>query len=297
QNRQPAAVLFKLPLFHTYKPRWSTHHCASVACGGLEGLAPYGWGRAFPPEQSAQGFRLQSTAACRRGSDGRLTVVPDQGGAVLHAADPEELYRLWVDPPAFCRPGPSPVIIDGPDGTPYAGGTFPIDIRFTADHPIEPPNIAFKTKMVLDIFREKWSPALTIEKLLLSIVSVLHDPMLDHPINGHISDIKLYERKARAWTRRYASTPVASYYLEEKGDENWEDYCDAIAAHNAELEKKERRREADRLRAAAAAASAEARRRKVASPREKGVSLLWRRTVAFLQGRRPVASPSTVKAV
>lgn len=47
--------------------------------------------------------------------------------------------------------------------------------------------------MVLDIFREKWSPALTIEKLLLSIVSVLHDPMLDHPINGHIARL-LQER-------------------------------------------------------------------------------------------------------
>ncbi|CAL5019285.1 unnamed protein product [Urochloa decumbens] len=164
------------------------------------------------------------------------------------------LHRLWVDPPAFCRPGASPVtdlfhwevIIDGPDGTPYAGGTFPVDVQFADDHPFKPPKICFKTKvyhpnidsegeMVLDIFHDEWSPALTIEMLLLSIVSVLYDPMLDHPVNDHIArlyktDIKMYERKARKWTRRYASAPVASYYP-EKGDENWEDYCDAIAAH------------------------------------------------------------------
>ncbi|RLN09735.1 hypothetical protein C2845_PM11G28100 [Panicum miliaceum] len=230
----------------------------------------------------------------------------------------KELHRLWVDPPAFCRPGAAPVtdllhwevVIDGPAGSPYASGAFPVDVQFTGDHPYKPPKITFKTKvyhpnidsegrMVLDIFDDKWSPVLTIEKLVLSTVSVLYDPMLDRPINGHIarqykSDIKLYERTAIAWTRRYASTAVASCYP-EKGDENWEDYCDAIAAHNAELEKEGRRREAQRLRGAAAAASSERRHKVAASRREKGRSLMWRRTLAFLQGRRPIALPSAGK--
>ncbi|XP_025822762.1 ubiquitin-conjugating enzyme E2 11-like [Panicum hallii] len=146
----------------------------------------------------------------------------------------KELHRVWVDPPAFCRPGASPVtdllhwevVIDGPAGSPYAGGAFPVDVHFTGDHPYKPPKITFKTKvyhpnidsegrMVLNIFQKKWSPVLTIEKLLLSIVSVLYDPMLNRPINGHSArqykrDVKLYERTARAWTRSYASTPVAS---------------------------------------------------------------------------------------
>ncbi|CAN6253490.1 unnamed protein product [Urochloa humidicola] len=224
----------------------------------------------------------------------------------------EELHQLWVNPPASCRPGSSPVtdilhwevVIDGPDGTPYAGGTFPVDVQFTNDHPMKPPKMTFKTKVyhpninsegqvVLDIFHDNWSPALTIEKLLLSIVSVLHDPMLDRPVNAHIArlyktDIKLYEKKARAWTRRYASTPAASYYP-EKGDDNWEEYCDAIAAHKAKLEEEEKCREAgDRIRAAAAAAR---RSNKVASPREMGVNFVVWRTVAFpfLQGLRSVA--------
>jgi hypothetical protein len=77
------------------------------------------------------------------------------------------------------------------------------------------PNIDSEGRMVLNIFQKKWSPVLTIEKLLLSIVSVLYDPMLNRPINGHSArqykrDVKLYERTARAWTRSYASTPVAS---------------------------------------------------------------------------------------
>lgn len=218
----------------------------------------------------------------------------------------KELHRLWIDPPSFCRPGSSPVtdllrwevVIDGPEGSPYAGGTFPVEVQFTGHHPFKPPKITFKTKvyhpnidsegqMVLDIFQGNWSPALTVEKLLLSIVSVLYDPMLDHPVDRHIarlykSNIELYEEKARAWTRRYASTPVVSYYP-AKGDGNWEDYCAAIADH----------REAERLRAAAASL---AHQKLVSSRRrENSVSLLWRRTVALLHGR-PVAAPSAIVA-
>jgi ubiquitin-protein ligase len=51
----------------------------------------------------------------------------------------KELSELWTDPPAFCRLGASPVadpyhfevIIDGPAGSPYAGGTFLLDVVIT----------------------------------------------------------------------------------------------------------------------------------------------------------------------
>ncbi|CAO2047697.1 unnamed protein product, partial [Urochloa humidicola] len=116
-----------------------------------------------------------------------------------------EIKTLWVDPPPFCRPGASPVtdllhwevIIDGPDGTPYAGGTFPVDIQIFGDYPLtQPPKITFMTKIYhpnidsegeifLDILqREHWRPAQSIGSLLTSIVSVLYDPMLDYPVNG-----------------------------------------------------------------------------------------------------------------
>ena len=66
-----------------------------------------------------------------------------------------ELRLIWVEPPAFCQPGASPVtdllhwevVIDGPDGRPYAGGTFPVDVDFVADYPFKPPKITFKTKV------------------------------------------------------------------------------------------------------------------------------------------------------
>lgn len=146
--------------------------------------------------------------------------------------------------------------------------------------------------MVLDIFKENWSPAMTINQLLLSIVSVLYDPMLDYPVNRGMArlykrNIKLYEEKARAWTRQYSSAPVASYYP-EKGDEQWQEYCDAFAAHYAEMEERRKWEEAARKRRRAAASSTG--RNKV--PRARGLNLVWRRTVAFLQGRS-VAAPSS----
>ena len=66
-----------------------------------------------------------------------------------------ELRLIWVELPAFCRPGASPVtdllhwevVIDGPDGSPYAGGTFPADINFVGNYPFKPPKITFKTKV------------------------------------------------------------------------------------------------------------------------------------------------------
>ncbi|XP_044954958.1 ubiquitin-conjugating enzyme E2 11-like [Hordeum vulgare subsp. vulgare] len=155
----------------------------------------------------------------------------------------KELKLLWIDPPAFCRPGPAPVtdlfhwevVIDGPDGSPYAGGTFPVDVKIPKKYPMEPIKLTFKTKvyhpnigpegrMALDIFGERWSPAITMSTALLSVVSVLYDPLLDLPVRRDAALLYrhgrgLFEQKARRWTRRYASAPVASFCPAAAGKE------------------------------------------------------------------------------
>jgi ubiquitin-conjugating enzyme E2 D/E len=67
----------------------------------------------------------------------------------------KELDELWTDPPAFCRLGASPVtdpyhfevIIDGPAGSPYAGGTFLLNVVIPKKYPFKPPKFTFKTKV------------------------------------------------------------------------------------------------------------------------------------------------------
>ena len=66
-----------------------------------------------------------------------------------------ELSELWIEPPAFCRPGASPVtdqyhfevVIEGPAGSPYAGGTFTLDVVIPKAYPFKPPKLTFKTKV------------------------------------------------------------------------------------------------------------------------------------------------------
>ncbi|KAI9251721.1 ubiquitin-conjugating enzyme/RWD-like protein [Sporodiniella umbellata] len=139
----------------------------------------------------------------------------------------KELKEISLDPPSNCSAGPKGddmyewiSTISGPDDSPYAGGTFFLDIRFPKEYPFKPPKIAFRTRIYhcninsqgaicLDILKDNWSPALTISKVLLSICSLLTDANPDDPLVGSIAQEYLYNREghdenARDWTKRYA---------------------------------------------------------------------------------------------
>ena len=140
----------------------------------------------------------------------------------------KELTLFMTDPPDNCSAGPVDEdifhwegTIMGPTETVYEGGIFNLDIQFPKNYPFKSPKVRFKTKIYhpninsggficLDIFKDNWSPALTISKVLLSICSLLTDPNPDDPLVVDIADEYVNERKkynetAKTWTQIYAN--------------------------------------------------------------------------------------------
>jgi ubiquitin-conjugating enzyme E2 D/E len=139
----------------------------------------------------------------------------------------KELDELNLAPPTNCSAGPLgddlykwQATIVGPEGSPYHGGIFFLNIEFPSDYPFKPPRINFSTpiyhcninsngSICLDILKDKWSPALTISKLLLSICSLIDDPNPNDPLVPEIADLlrknkPLHDENAREMTMRYA---------------------------------------------------------------------------------------------
>ncbi|CAH8297241.1 unnamed protein product, partial [Schistosoma turkestanicum] len=85
----------------------------------------------------------------------------------------------------------------GPEGTPFEGGVFAVRLNFPSDYPLSPPKMQFLTevfhpniypdgRVCISILHapgddpmgyessvERWSPVQSVEKILLSVVSML----------------------------------------------------------------------------------------------------------------------------
>lgn len=162
----------------------------------------------------------------------------------------KEYEDLQKDPPAGCSAGPINKagvddmyswegVIFGPSDSPYAGGVFKLLIHFPTEYPFKVPHIQFKTRIYhpninsaggicLDILKTQWSPALTIGKVLLSILSLLTDPNPNDPLVPEIAQLyktnkAAYEAKARDYTLRYAAEDTTASHGETDYDDDDDD--------------------------------------------------------------------------
>ena len=140
----------------------------------------------------------------------------------------KELKKLNKEPVDNCSAAPISdsdmylwcATIMGPKDTPYQNGVFNLEILFTRDYPIKPPQVRFKTKIFhpnidssggicIDILKDAWNPLLSVRTILLSICSLLNDPNPKDPLVPYIADLytnnrQKYIEEAKSWTTIHA---------------------------------------------------------------------------------------------
>ncbi|KAG7089001.1 hypothetical protein E1B28_012949 [Marasmius oreades] len=112
----------------------------------------------------------------------------------------------------------------GPEGTPYAGGHFEVDIIIPDSYPFQPVKMKFITKVYhpnissasgaicLDILKDAWSPVLTLKSTLISLQSLLCSPEPNDPQDAEVAkhyttSKSSFDDTARYWTHIYAGGP------------------------------------------------------------------------------------------
>ncbi|KIK64030.1 hypothetical protein GYMLUDRAFT_259079 [Collybiopsis luxurians FD-317 M1] len=141
----------------------------------------------------------------------------------------KETERLVADPAPGITAAPHDdnlryfdVTIQGPEGSPFQNGVFKLELFLPEEYPMAPPKVRFLTKIYhpnidklgricLDILKDKWSPALQIRTVLLSIQALLSAPNPDDPLATDVAkhykeNEKDAQRVSREWTEKYATS-------------------------------------------------------------------------------------------
>lgn len=139
----------------------------------------------------------------------------------------KETQRLMAEPVPGIKAVPHEenaryfdVVVEGPKESPFEKGSFKLELFLPEEYPMSPPKVRFTTKIYhpnidklgricLDILKDKWSPALQIRTVLLSIQALLSAPNPDDPLANDVAEQwKVNEAQAietaRHWTKLYA---------------------------------------------------------------------------------------------
>ena len=86
-------------------------------------------------------------------------------------------------------------------------------IRFPKDQPIKPPivdfdkpipfhpNVFANGMICIDILKEKWCSGITLNKLVLTLFSLLTDPCVEDPANLEVAKVYLQDKTLKTYKK------------------------------------------------------------------------------------------------
>ena len=93
------------------------------------------------------------------------------------------------------------ITIDGPEGTPFIGGKFVVNLDFTDNYPFKPPKIKFVTKIYhpgvktdtgeicTQAIDQQWVPTLNAKFVIEAILTVLQTPTAENAQEIEIAQV------------------------------------------------------------------------------------------------------------
>eukprot|EP01132_Coremiostelium_polycephalum_P010333 gene10333-12686_t len=133
-------------------------------------------------------------------------------------SDPE--YRVYVSESDFTN---WKIILKGPKGTKYEGGSWVLSVTFPEMFPFVHPTVRFLTKIYhvnvncdgkicMDIFNAHWSAPISMLKVMTLISELLSTPDISHSFDSVKSseyiDRDQYNQNIAQWVKEYASLGV-----------------------------------------------------------------------------------------